>query len=160
MIIIMNLIAQTKNSTVSSVHYSLNEFTVDEETHFLGFMIEDGYRKDKVWGETRIYGGIYDVNKIQHGRFYEKYKRQFNHKFAIEIVHTTEIHPKFKHLRIHTGNTVRETNGCPLINTGVIMSNGNWVGRGSRDAYLKLYDLVDKAHKTTLIVNRTQDFIS
>lgn len=160
MIITMNLLAQTKNSTVSSVHYSFNELSVDEETHFLGFMIEDGYRKDKVFGETRIYGGIYKVNKIKHGRFYEKYRRKWGHKFAVEIVSMTEAHPKFTHLRIHTGNKITETNGCPLINTGVVFDGFNWVGRNSNDAYLKLYDLIKNEDNVKLIVNRTKSFWS
>jgi hypothetical protein len=49
--------------------------------------------------------------------------------------------PGFEGIRIHTGNTARETDGCILVGR----TRGlDWIGH-SRDAYDELYGILDCA---------------
>ncbi len=121
-------IASTTNSTVSMLYID----GVHEH-----FVIEDGYRKSKVPGETRIDEGVYYLVPRYHGKFYELYKRKFKHEFAIEIMGVEN----FTDVLSHIGNTVGDTRGCTLNNYGFRKDKrtGNYVGIDSTTAYLDFY---------------------
>lgn len=124
-------IASTTNSTVSMLYI---------DGRHESFIIEDGYRGAKVPGETRIDGGIYHLKARYHGKFYEEYKRKFNHEFAIEIVGVKN----FTDILSHIGNTVKDTRGCTLNNMGfkIDVNTGNYVGIDSTTAYKRFYNSV------------------
>lgn len=137
----VDLIDETKDSTVSSLYANGN---------FLSFVIEDGHRDIKEWGKTRIPGGKYNVIKRRYGRFYERYKSQMGHDFVLEL----ENVPNFTAILIHSGNTIKDTNGCLLPNEYYTKRDGNWVGSSSRSAYKKLYDIAKDYNKIQIDINR------
>lgn len=125
----MTQIAETRNSTVSELRTA--------EGRFLCFVLEDGYRQVKEYGNTRIPAGTYMIAKRETGGFYERYKKRFGHKFVPHILCV----PRFSGILIHIGNTVKDTKGCLLVNSGIVKDKGgDWRGIGSTVAYKKIYD--------------------
>lgn len=94
-------LAETPNSTLSKL-------LVDGL--FFCFIIEDGYRKEKQPGETRIPDGTYPISKRTFGRFFNRYK-----KTVPFIPHLDNV-PNFKDILIHPGNFIADTRGCLLPN--------------------------------------------
>lgn len=125
------LIAQTENS-------SLSVLTLAGE--FLCFVLEDGYRPQKVKAETRIPPGLYRIEKRKVGGFYEQYKNRFKHNFSVQIMNV----PNFENILIHTGNTIGDTAGCLLVGLGVSF-NGDFAVSQSTAAYLQIYEAVNFA---------------
>jgi hypothetical protein len=94
--------------------------------------LEDKVRPDgvKIMGETAIPGGIYDV-KLTHS---PKFKRVLP-----EILNV----PGFTAIRIHSGNTVKDTEGCILV--------GHWEGLNPEwisDSKKALEELLKALHGT------------
>lgn len=132
--ILIKEIGTAPNSTASQMFINGKAFC---------FVIEDGYREVKVRGETRIPPGRYRVSKIYAGKFYEKYKAEFGHKFAIGL----EDVPQFSLIRIHIGNKPINTDGCPLVNRciGINPTTGEYDGTDSTTVYKLFYKLVEAA---------------
>lgn len=107
------------------------------------FVIEDGYREHKISGETRIPGGRYQVVKHKSGKFFEKYRRDFGHDFALQIANV----PGFEWILIHTGNNVKDTKGCLLVNRniGIQAAPRDYCGTDSMSVYKLLYLLIKAA---------------
>lgn len=130
MYINVQIIAETKNSTLSSLSI--------EGVHVC-FVIEDGFRLVKEHGQTRIPYGEYELIKRFEGRHYDQYSKRFKHDCTFQVANV----PNFKWIMLHIGNTVVHTDGCPLLNTGVAVdANGDYRGTQSAKAYLKFYDIV------------------
>lgn len=110
---------------------------------FFCFVIEDGARRVKIAGETRIPAGQYKVVKRTFGKFYERYKKKWGHKFAIEIQGV----PDYTAILFHTGLTHLDTRGCPLVADQAGRLGGDYVGTAgtSTPAYLRLYAAVARA---------------
>lgn len=126
-------IGTTPNSTASQMFVNGKPFC---------FVLEDGFRDVKIPGETRIAGGRYKVKKRTYGKFYELYKKKYGHKFAIELEGVQD----FTDILVHIGCFVRDTRGCNLTNTFIgIGPTGDYEGRESEKAYLKLYSAIEKA---------------
>ena len=86
--------------------------------------------KEKVYGNTAIPAGIYQVTL----NYSNKYK-----KTMPEILNV----PHFLGIRLHSGNTTKDTEGCILL--GVWDERkGGWVSN-SRVNYNKVYALLKKA---------------
>jgi len=143
------LIAETKRCTLSQMRI---------DGVFQCFVLEDAYRDKKVWGETRIPDGIYQVAARKEGKFYEKYRRLYGHEF---VPHLLDV-PEFEYILIHMGNSAIDTHGCLLV--------GNCVGIGptgdfvilpgySGPAYQALFQRLDAAFaagdKVEISLNRT-----
>lgn len=106
------------------------------------FVIEDGMRETKIPGETRIPGGRYLLAKRTHGGFFQKYRQNHRHDFAIEVLNV----PNFKDILIHIGNTALDTRGCLLVNSGIMIGNkGEYSGIESTTAYLSFYAMIRTA---------------
>lgn len=142
------LIDETPDSTVSELRLA--------EEH-LGYVIEDGHRSPKVWGQTRIPAGTYRLRRRRVGGFYQRYRDRFAHRFVPEL----ENVPGFTWILIHIGNFVRDTAGCLLMVTEYHRerTTGNYYGTGSANAYLALYARLEQwyaaGHEVYLEINRT-----
>lgn len=104
--------------------------------HFECYTIEDEERTVKVWGETRIPEGRYEVKLRTEGSFHQRYSQKFGswHK---GMLHITDV-PGFKWILIHIGNTDDDTAGCLIPGLGV---RDNQVV-SSTSAYKKIYPLI------------------
>ena len=122
---------------------SNNETTLDKifiDDKFQCYGLEDEHRSKKVWGETRIPEGIYNVKLRKLGKYHQKYLKRFP-KLHVGMLHVIDV-PGFKHILIHIGNTEKDTAGCLLVGKEV---TGRWSLLRSKIAYKKLYKKVSKA---------------
>jgi hypothetical protein len=107
---------------------SIGELSI-EGLAFKCFTLEDPVRDGlKIYGRTAIPDGTYGVDITMSARF----------KRFMPILRNV---PGFEGIRIHTGNTARNTEGCILVGR----TRGlDWIGH-SRDAYDELYGILDCA---------------
>lgn len=91
--------------------------------------LEDG--GEKVYGETAIPRGIYEVETSMSNRF----------KKVLPILLDV---PGFTGVRIHPGNTSKDTEGCILVGTNMGSNTDNFVGH-SRVAFTELMDKITLA---------------
>lgn len=126
----------------------LFDVTDPSRRKFLCFTLEDEYRTQKVWGETRIPAGVYDIELRIHGGFHERYSKKFPdiHEGMLELQHV----PNFKYVLIHIGNREDDTAACLLTGdqsvTNVAGENGAILK--STSAYRRVYPYVLKALKS------------
>jgi len=102
------------------------------------FVLEDIPRHKKVWGETRISGGKYEIVKRFAGRHYRRYSKSMGHEFSLYIPNV----PNFTWIMIHIGNEHVDTAGCLLVGTGVESRDGNFKLQNSKNAYENLYEKI------------------
>jgi len=103
---------------------------------FLCYTLEDGYRKVKVPGETRIPGGKYEIRFRKVGTHHKRYAAGFSdiHKGMLELQDV----PGFKYILVHVGNYPRDTSGCILV--GSIAGDG--IVSNSTNAYRAIYPAI------------------
>lgn len=98
--------------------------------------------KEKVYGDTAVPAGTYEVKLSYSNRF---------KRVMPEILNV----PHFLGIRIHSLNTSSETEGCVGVGTWDGVTD-NWISN-SRAAYDKLFKLLkeanDKKEKITIIIN-------
>jgi hypothetical protein len=99
------------------------------------FTLEDVERAVKIKGETAIPKGTYKVIINQSNRF----KRLLPLLIGV---------PNFEGVRIHSGNTNHDTEGCILVGQS---RNKNFIGQ-SRKAFEKLFKKMQKAESITLTI--------
>lgn len=110
--------------------------------------IEDRVRPEgeKVYGKTAIPEGTYEVKLTHSPRF---------KKILPEILNV----PNFSGIRIHTGNSSKDTEGCILVGTWD-GEKEDWVGN-SRIAFDELMSLLEEAtnnkEKITITVKSLLD---
>lgn len=94
--------------------------------------LEDRVRSEgeKVYGKTAIPEGTYEVKLTHSPRF---------KKILPEILNV----PNFSGIRIHTGNSSKDTEGCIIVGTWD-GEKEDWVG-SSKIAFDKLMSLLEKA---------------
>lgn len=110
--------------------YTIGELSVN--SNYLCDTLEDRVRPEgeKVYGETAIPYGTYTVTLSYSNRF---------KKTMPEILNV----PNFSGIRIHCGNSSKDTEGCLLV--------GKWDGKtenwisDSKNSYNKLYPLLEEA---------------
>lgn len=106
------------------------------------FTVEDAERAVKIQNKTAIPKGIYPVTISMSPRF---------KKMLIEIKDV----PNFTGIRIHSGNSSEDTEGCIIVGSINDRDDDDWVG-GSRVAYTRLHNKVKQAlsarHPVTLEV--------
>lgn len=114
-------------------------FDVSNDRQFLAYTLEDEYRDNKVYSETRIPAGTYKIRLRTEGGFHAKYSKRFQdiHKGMLHIVDV----PGFDYILIHCGNTDEHTAGCLLVgdtqNNNMVEEDG-FIGR-STAAYKRIY---------------------
>lgn len=125
---------------------TIGELLVNDK--YLCDTLEDRVRPEgeKVYGETAIPEGMYEVKLTHSPRF---------KKILPEILNV----PNFSGIRIHTGNSSKDTEGCILVGTWD-GEKEDWVGN-SRIAFNKLMSLLEKAtnnkEKITITVKSLLD---
>jgi hypothetical protein len=113
--------------------------------NFLCYTLEDEHRVLKVWGETRIPQGIYNIKLRTVGGMDKKYSKRYPgiHKGMLEVCDV----PNFKYILIHCGNTDDHSAGCLLVGdtqeNNVIIKDG-FIGKSS-NAYKRIYPNIAKA---------------
>ena len=129
-------------------------FEVDNgKRTFLCYTIEDEQRDVKVWGETRIPAGTYQLELRTEGGFHNRYKSRYGdwHKGMIWVKDV----PGFEYILWHTGNTDESTAGCLILGNSQesnIVKKDGFVGY-SRDAYAFVYPRVAAAIESGLRVS-------
>lgn len=104
------------------------------------FTLEDEKRSVKVWGETRIPAGVYNITLRTVGGLHNKYSQRFyNHKGMLWLRNV----PNFEYILIHVGNDDDDTAGCILV--GDTHSVGqNFIGNSTK-AYERIYPVISAA---------------
>ena len=124
---------------------TLGLFMID--CQFQCYTIEDEFRSKKVWGETRIPAGEYEIKLRTEGGFHDKYSKKdwgvedFHHG----MLHITDV-PGFEYILIHIGNDDDDTAGCLCVGD---TANNNQIKAGfigsSTDAYKRIYPTISEA---------------
>lgn len=95
------------------------------------FSLEDAIRDVKVPGKTAIPAGRYRVVITYSPRFKKRLPLLLNV-------------PGFEGVRIHSGNSDEDTEGCILVGTTQGLVSDNWIG-GSREAMKALFAKIEAA---------------
>lgn len=107
------------------------------------YTIEDEARSEKVFGETRIPEGEYEIGLRTVGGHDARYSSKFP-EFHKGMLHVLDV-PNFQYVLIHIGNDDDDTAGCLLVGNA---ANNNKLTDGfisdSTSAYIKLYKKVIK----------------
>ena len=108
---------------------------------FLCYTLEDTYNSTKIYGETRIPSGKYQVKLRKEGGFHSRYTRKFGskHRGMLQIMDV----PGYEYILIHVGNDDEDTKGCLLV--GDTIDNNQidfgFIGK-STQAYKRIYPLI------------------
>lgn len=149
----------------SEADYTSGMFFIDGK--FECFSIEDEKRTEKVWGETCIPDGTYNISLRKEGSFHQRYLKKFGssfHKGMLCVSNAPDwkiVTPnmEFQYILIHIGNDDDDTAGC-LLTGSVAYSDKNQVDR-STDAYKRLYpkiaNALAKGHEVKIIVQSLED---
>ena len=129
--------------------FKTNTFTIGElyiNEKYVTDTLEDRVRPEgeKVYGKTAIPEGTYEVKLTHSPRF---------KKILPEILNV----PNFSGIRIHTGNSSKDTEGCILVGTWD-GEKEDWIS-DSRIAFEKLMSLLqkaeDKKESITITINNS-----
>ncbi len=115
--------------------FKTNTFTIGElyiNEKYVTDTLEDRVRPEgeKVYGKTAIPEGKYEIELTHSPRF---------KKILPEILNV----PNFSGIRIHTGNSSKDTEGCIIVGTWD-GEKEDWVG-SSKIAFDKLMSLLEEA---------------
>ena len=112
---------------------------------FLAYTLEDEYRSEKKYGETRIPNGTYKLALRKTGGYHQKYSKRFP-DIHMGMLHVTNV-PGFEYILIHCGNTDEHTAGCLLVGdsqeNNQITKDG-FIGK-STQAYKRIYPRIAEA---------------
>lgn len=103
------------------------------------FTLEDEPRTEKVYGETRIPAGTYEITLRKEGTFHDRYKERFK-TFHVGMLWVRNV-PGFEYILIHCGNTDEDTAGCLLVGE----QYKDWALVNSTGAYEHMYKQVAAA---------------
>ena len=145
----------SQNESTLGILYIINDETNQKD--FLCFTLEDQKREVKVYGETRIPKGTYQIEYRKEGGYHNKYSKRFPsiHRGMLEIRDV----PNFTHILLHCGNTDDDTDGCLLVGNVVSqnITKDGFLGQ-STDCYKRIYpilaDILDsQKHLSIKIIN-------
>ena len=125
----MNIIV---NRQKSQKDWTLSTFNADDNS-FKGVGVEDEKRDIKVFGETRIGAGTYELELVNSPKFSHEYYRDANgnlmlakdwnlskpeikgiFKWKHELIHVKNV-ANFESILWHWGNTDLDTHGCYIV---------------------------------------------
>lgn len=118
----------------SSAKCTLGKLTVDGV--FFCYTLEDVVRAVKVAGETALPAGRYRITLTLSTKFKK-------------VLPLLENVPGFEGVRIHSGNTDEDTEGCILVGT----AKGVDCVVNSREAFTALYKRMASAREITIIIH-------
>lgn len=112
------------------------------------YTLEDAVRPEKIYGKTAIPKGEYDVIINMSNRF----------KKLMPLLLKV---PNYEGVRIHSGNTHLDTDGCIILGLGLARdpdSNYDWRVSNSRAAVSKFMELISTGEPIKIsIVNKSDD---
>jgi len=115
-------------------HSTIGELSIDGV--FECFTLEDKEREVKIKGETAIAKGTYQVIINRSNRF----------KKLLPLLLNV---PNFEGIRIHSGNSNHDTEGCILVGR---TRSQDFIGQ-SRKAFDKLFKKMQKAENITITIS-------
>lgn len=140
-------ILSIKNMEIDIVRYNSKEDHTDGlffiNGLFMCHTLEDEFRTEKVFGETRIPEGRYEVKLRSVGGFNDRYLKKFGSDFHKGMLHVVDV-PNFKYVLIHIGNDDDDTAGCLLTGMSNNADADGFIG-GSLIAYKKIYPQIRDA---------------
>ena len=122
----------------SEANYTDGLLFIDCE--FECYTLEDEYRSEKVFGETRIPDGRYKIEFRTEGGFHQRYTSKF--AFHSGMLWVKDV-PNFEYILIHIGNDDGDTAGCLLVGSTADKDKG-FIG-ASGNAYKDMYPKVSNA---------------
>lgn len=125
----------------------------------IAFVIEDIFREVKVDKETRIPKGRF---KIEYREVLSPMTEKYRSKFDWFTWHLElQDVPDYQWCYLHIGNFYTSTEGCPLVNNGVQLRDGSYVGLDStscfKDVYKYVSSLLDSGEEVYITV-RDEDY--
>lgn len=127
----------------SAKNDTLSIMTID--CAFACYVLEDEFRNKKVFGETRIPAGRYEIKFRTEGGFHQRYLSKFGEDFHKGMLEIQDV-PEFQYILIHIGNKDTDTAGCLLVGNTV---NNNQIKDGflgsSTQAYRHIYPIIANA---------------
>ena len=112
---------------------------------FISWILEDEYRKDKLYEETRIDDGIFELKLRTDGGMNVKYKAHYDKVkgvgWHLGMLWITGL-PRHEWVYLHVGNTDDDTAGCPLAGQQVYVDSDRTKVTYSRRAYEAIYPIV------------------
>lgn len=101
--------------------------------------LEDPQQPHKIWGDTRIPAGTYNLELRDQGGMTVRYQNRYPamHKGMIWLRRV----PGFEWVYIHVGNSAQDTKACILVG----MKRGDNMIYRSRDAYELIYPKIAAA---------------
>ena len=125
---------------MSTLNSTLGMLSVNGRTTF--FTLEDGYRENKVAGETQIPAGRYEIKYRTAGGMSKRYAERFpGHRGMIHLQNVKD----FQFVYIHVGNYVEDTEGCILVGSGGLKHGKNCSITDSVKAYKELSQMIAEA---------------
>jgi hypothetical protein len=119
-----------------------NLFISDSLYKWLCFTLEDQKQTKKVYGETRIPPGTYEIKLKKVGGFHNRYLKQYGSDWHKGMLHIQNV-PGFTDILIHKGNDDEDTAGCLLLGED---AKGNFNKKGgvvsSKSAYDRIYPII------------------
>lgn len=109
---------------------------------FQCYTLEDEFRTEKVYGETRIADGRYRMELRTEGGFHQRYLNKFGSDFHKGMLWIKEV-PNFEYVLIHIGNDDDDTAGCVLVGSIADKDRG-FIG-ASEKAYKDVYPQIAEA---------------
>ncbi len=119
--------------------HTKSAFCIDGK--FYCFILEDGYNREKVYGETRITPATRKIELRTEGGMHKKYLERYAewHKGMLWIKNVNN----YKYVYIHVGNIPKDTLGCLL--TGFAVDTNQPMISQSRKAYEEIYPIIRDA---------------
>lgn len=115
------------------------------DCEFITYTLEDEFRTEKVYGETRIPSGTYEIVFRKEGGFHNRYLAKFGSKFHKGMLQLKDV-PNFEYILIHIGNDDDDTAGCILVgDTANYNKKGSGFIGGSTSAYKRVYSIISSA---------------
>lgn len=107
------------------------------------YAVEDEKRAVKVWGETRIDPGEYEVTLRTFGTFHDRHKESPHYRADHVGMLWIRNVPNFEAILFHTGNDDDDTAGCIVV--GTYADEDTMKVHLSRNGYRKFYNMVKDA---------------
>jgi hypothetical protein len=107
----------------------------------LCFTLEDEYRPngEKVYGETRIPAGRYEIKLRAEGTTNARYQARYTKEWHPGTLHLQDV-PGFSYILIHIGNSDADTLGCILVGDCHNWGNERLTLANSTVAYRRIYE--------------------